>query len=811
MGPFSLESWKSLPSIPYGEKKLLWGKRRAAVGGKTATGETDDEGAAVDRDEIAEETGAVDEEEIELPDVGSGRGSSKTLAPTVQQPVVYHEMPVTLWESALQATSAAHIIDVTPQSGRLAAWAVCNRLGYVGIACTQHHMEYIEKTVMKEVLAALSNPGSGLYAPALADKNIEQKAKEEAKRKQEEEKKKKAETAAVKKRKENENQSGQTQTETKKPKKDEGSSGSGAGESGGGSTSGLSAALQAMLDKAKNKEASPLSEASFLGSNRWGAVTKSPKAHRAQKNLKVGVRSQADTKDHEDTFVQEDSFPELSGYIVKKGTGSVGGHLYFDLEELTGGTAAAPRWFDLESAVDTPFEELDQALALCRTAVICPTLDLTDRRKVRALRDGLKKLLDSMPLSLSRVLMLSTVGARGKDGGFNVGSFFGVDFKTGTYASLEDELTSLARQRPVNKPLKVVIVRAGPAPRAATRSEVCCSLEEIVGSTSLQTASAALLHALVFDVDAGFTVVDTPLATAATSFRGPRWERLLLPCVGPEIWRMDVDDARAAALFVQQWAGTFVGVGTGAVARFGMKTPVELQETSCGCLLKFRPVGTPPAKKFEELEEGGVEFLAEAASFQPWHEGGEIGVWDLIDGVIKSFAGRPVLIHPDGDNKMCRREMLLSHAKIMDVLTPVLQTQEKLVELDRQRNGRREALGAFRRGETNVRSSQWIATQGQFIRLPGKTARSWLTEQQQDTEKQIATARSDLKVQLQDLLAEHPRVTDLPAGVSALLLSEQRPPEAPTEQTKQVGSKRNALDYSRFDKIVTSDSEGDSS
>ena len=31
-------------------------------------------------------------------------------------------------------------------------------------------------------------------------------------------------------------------------------------------------------------------------------------------------------------------------------------------------------------------------------------------------------------------------------------------------------------------------------------------------------------------------------------------------------------------MFVQQWAGTFVGVGTGAVARFGMKTPVELQE-----------------------------------------------------------------------------------------------------------------------------------------------------------------------------------------------------------------------------------------
>ncbi|CAE7296550.1 Pdrg1 [Symbiodinium natans] len=149
--------------------------------------------------------------------------------------------------------------------------------------------------------------------------------------------------------------------------------------------------------------------------------------------------------------------------------------------------------------------------------------------------------------------------------------------------------------------------------------------------------------------------------------------------------------------------------------------------------------------------------------------------------------------------------------RIEELANQVLQTQEKLVELDRQRNGRREALGAFRRGEANVGSSQWIATQGQFIRLPGKTARSWLTRQQQDTEQHIAAARNALKVQLQDLLAEHPQVTELPAGVSSLLLAERRPAQASSEPTEQADRKRNALDYSRFDKIVASDSEGDSS
>eukprot|EP00913_Durusdinium_trenchii_P026353 g24728.t1 len=67
------------------------------------------------------------------------------------------------------------------------------------------------------------------------------------------------------------------------------------------------------------------------------------------------------------------------------------------------------------------------------------------------------------------------------------------------------------------------------------------------------------------------------------------------------------------------------------------------------------------------------------------------------------------------------------------------------------------------------RNSHWIATSGQFIRLPGKTARAWLSEQQEETDAQIAAARQKLKALMQALLAEHPQVTDLQSGVCELL------------------------------------------
>ncbi|CAK9111315.1 unnamed protein product [Durusdinium trenchii] len=171
--------------------------------------------------------------------------------------------------------------------------------------------------------------------------------------------------------------------------------------------------------------------------------------------------------------------------------------------------------------------------------------------------------------------------------------------------------------------------------------------------------------------------------------------------------------------------------------------------------------------------------------------------------IFNSTQGRTV---PNGPSAMAldRRRLV----RIEELANEVLRTQEELVSLDRQKNGRREALGAFRRNEAPVRNSHWIATSGQFIRLPGKTARAWLSEQQEETDAQIAAARQKLKVQMQALLAEHPQVTDLQSGVCELL-TEVKETSNQLKEEETGERKRNVLDYSRFDGIVASDSEED--
>ncbi|CAE7246689.1 unnamed protein product [Symbiodinium sp. CCMP2456] len=178
MGPFVLEPWTSLPCMAYELKKTFWGKRRQAVGGKTVTGDSDDEGAEQDKSEIQEDSGITNEEDIPLPDVGGGRGTAKTLPPDCKQPVNYHEVPCLLWESVMHATSGSQIIDLTPQTGRLACWAVTNRLGYIGVTGTPAQKEYIEKEVFQAVIDAMSDPSSKLYAPSLADPGKKRKKTE---------------------------------------------------------------------------------------------------------------------------------------------------------------------------------------------------------------------------------------------------------------------------------------------------------------------------------------------------------------------------------------------------------------------------------------------------------------------------------------------------------------------------------------------------------------------------------------------------------------------------------------------------------
>ena len=109
-----------MPCPPGGQgKKQFWGKRRAAVGGKT--GDDDDEDVADEDDEERPEDEDDEAPSIEFPQVGGGRGPGQ-VQPTSLQPIVWHAIPTSFWEGMCHAFSGASIIDLTPGCGRLAAW-----------------------------------------------------------------------------------------------------------------------------------------------------------------------------------------------------------------------------------------------------------------------------------------------------------------------------------------------------------------------------------------------------------------------------------------------------------------------------------------------------------------------------------------------------------------------------------------------------------------------------------------------------------------------------------------------------------------
>lgn len=142
------------------EKKTFWGKRRVAVGGRTLPdGESDAESDGEEAADVAEE------DEMELPDVGGGRGTAKGLPPHTLQPIVYHEFPVNFWEGVLHAVSGTTVIDLTPQAGRFAAWCVTNHVGYVGVTQNDIQKAYIGQQVLDAVLKAQADPKSKLYSP----------------------------------------------------------------------------------------------------------------------------------------------------------------------------------------------------------------------------------------------------------------------------------------------------------------------------------------------------------------------------------------------------------------------------------------------------------------------------------------------------------------------------------------------------------------------------------------------------------------------------------------------------------------------
>ncbi|CAK0829117.1 unnamed protein product [Prorocentrum cordatum] len=214
--------------------------------------------------------------------------------------------------------------------------------------------------------------------------------------------------------------------------------------------------------------------------------------------------------------------PELQRVVVcGVGGGSPGARagqqLFATLRDAISVTAPreAPSWVDLGSAAEAPLEELDRVFVLARTCVICPDVTDDDRRTIASMRQGIKAVLGSFPQNLSKVVMLSRVGAQAVKGGINLRSMFGLGYE-GTLTGLED------RRR---RTLDVVIVRVGAPSRGLGAAVRCLPGDARSESpTSSETAAEALVQALVQRVSGSMCVVEEPGACEFAALPEPlRW------------------------------------------------------------------------------------------------------------------------------------------------------------------------------------------------------------------------------------------------------------------------------------------------
>ncbi|CAE7678836.1 frr, partial [Symbiodinium microadriaticum] len=113
--------------------------------------------------------------------------------------------------------------------------------------------------------------------------------------------------------------------------------------------------------------------------------------------------------------------------------------------------------------------------------------------------------------------------------------------------------------------------------------------------------------------------LDVPEVTVAGQAEGSDFEELLLPLVGPELWRLEVPNARRARAWVRGWVEFNYCRGANqngaAMKKVGLKTPVEVRQSSLGSCIKFMPPGSrQPGAGFDGLLEGGLEILVDDAT-----------------------------------------------------------------------------------------------------------------------------------------------------------------------------------------------------
>jgi len=135
------------------------------------------------------------------------------------------------------------------------------------------------------------------------------------------------------------------------------------------------------------------------------------------------------------------------------------------------------------------------------------------------------------------------------------------------------------------------------------------------GMASAEAVAAALAVALRRGVDVRELTVMGHCPAGAEE----EWDELMLPLIGPELWRLPVDEPKRTLAWLRGWADFNYCRGANrpgpAMRRAGLKTPVEVREVVRGVCIKFAPPGERRAGAgFEGMLEGGLEILVDEES-----------------------------------------------------------------------------------------------------------------------------------------------------------------------------------------------------
>jgi len=313
-------------------------------------------------------------------------------------------------------------------------------------------------------------------------------------------------------------------------------------------------------------------------------------------------------------------------------------------------TDATARWLDLRELGGLPKEdvadEVEARLQGCTALVACPSAD------VEASLPGFAELMRGLTPSVTRVVLLadSAEGATSGEDASPLAFLDAVVFgrrpkSVSATKPLEDLLTVTARERGANSllgpPLDVTIVRATlgstsqppkvlaklpSTVRDATsglRSMYIGGMGAMAPAGEEQSADctacvASIVAALGFAVREGVDVSEFTVVGCDAQGDASDWSEIMLPLIGPELWRTTVKQPGRTRMWIRGWVEFNFCRGSNRNStiqrRTGLRTPVEVRQTTLGTCLKFMPPGArEPGVGFDGLCEGGLEILVDDA------------------------------------------------------------------------------------------------------------------------------------------------------------------------------------------------------